>query len=372
MEIKDYKGEKDNQRFLERCFKLLEYLRKNTDHKHAITQKKLREDTEIKDYLGNNETFNRTIRQLANTLNFKGSEVRPEDEWVLVYKAFAKYYGENGGFYDDNDSEMSNSVRGIYFNHIFTDDELTAIINALNTSKAVSREQSDKIICKLKNRLAPDFYKEPKYKLEYLEYTDSPQLAENICIIQQAISERKQISFVFNYYNKDKRLAATKPGPTRISPYYIVSDNGRFYLIGSHKNNIMYIYRIDLMTSISISTIDNLPIRSEEKHKIRNMPQAMSEEFKARHLNMSYEAPITAEFKNNKKSGNGDSNYTFIHDYFGNNFDVVDLEDNIVRVRCSKFGIINFAIQFGEYVEVLDEGLRKDIAKRVKQLSEKY
>ncbi len=387
-------GEKDNQRFLERCFAILEYLRRNTDSEHVTNQKNLRlSKTGIEAYLGNSGTFPRTIRQLAAALNFNEVGVKPKDEWVLVYKAFAQDYNDDDEFcddgYNDDDSKKKKSVTGnsgekgkdtadetvkrrksvtgIYFNHMFSEDELTDIINALHSSKAVSSERSKNLIKKLKDRLASNFYKDPACKLDFSEFTDSPQLAENIKIIQRAISEHKKLSFTFNYYDQDKRLVPTAKGQTLISPHYIVSDKGRIYLIGSFDNNKMYNYRADLMTDLSITELS-----AAEKHKIRDLPTQMSSEFMVKHLLMSYETPIRVRFKNTKTNGDGTPNYTFIHDYFGGNFNVIDKKNNIVETWCSKFGIINLAVQYGQYIEVLDEDLRRDISERLKTISEKY
>lgn len=368
MGLDEHKGEKNNQRFLERCFRLLEYLRKNTDNEHTLTQAELRK-SEICHCLGNNETFNRTVTQLARALNCENDTVKPKDDWVLVYRAFAECYGDN--VYDD-DRKMSSSVKDIYFNHIFTDAEMTAIINALRTSKAVNRDEAERIIGKLKDRLAPDFYKEPPYKLDSSEFFDSPMLAENIVTIQRAISEEKKVSYAFNYYNQRSELVRTRAALTVVSPYYIVSSEGRLYLIGVYDDNVLCVNRIDLMTDMEILNQKRIAFSDLMRSNMRDMPPEMSEEFKIKHLNMSYETPIAATFRSTKRRDDGDPDLTFIHDYFGSNFTVTDPKENIIRVRCSEWGVVNFAVQYGDYVEVLDDNLREKIAERIKHLSETY
>lgn len=71
---------------------------------------------------------------------------------------FEKIYGNKS---DNVEEEESNSVTGIYYSHIFSDDELTAIINSLRTSKFVTKDAAEKIIGKLKDELASKYYKEP-------------------------------------------------------------------------------------------------------------------------------------------------------------------------------------------------------------------
>lgn len=367
MELMDNRGDRSNKKMLERCFRLLEYLRKNTDKDHPTIQARLRE-SELKPILGTNETFNKTVSQLAEALNYDKHGVKPEDEWVLVYKAFRDFYGENG---DDAD-EMSSSVKDIYFNHIFTNDEVTAIINALRTTKAVSRERAENIIKKLKNRLTSKYYQEPSYKLNSCEFTDTPRLSENLEIIQEAISDRKMLEFTFNYYGANGKL--TPCNCHSVSPHYIVVNNGRFYLWCSfNKFNNSWVFRIDLMTGVRISVYNKKPLPAEDTAHIRDLPPEMSDEFKVKHLYMSYETPLTVKLKNTKTLSDDELTYTFIHDTFGSNFTVIDEKEGIVRVRCSEFGIINFALEYNDCVEILDPPeLREKIAERVKQLNEKY
>lgn len=46
---------------LERAFKILEYLKNNSDSEHTVTQAALRRESEIEPYMGDKETYNDTI-----------------------------------------------------------------------------------------------------------------------------------------------------------------------------------------------------------------------------------------------------------------------------------------------------------------------
>lgn len=365
------KNEKKDSKLLKRSFKLLEYLRKNTDREHPVIQAKLREAEEIKEYLGTKATFNKTVSRLAEVLNSdEHGRIRHEEEWVLVYQSFSELYGEGGG--DRDKKSKSSSIKNIYFNHIFSNDEMTAIINALRTSKAVDRSCAEHVIKKLTG-LASKFYKEPVYKLHMPEFTDSPQLAENLSMIQKAIGEGKKIAFVFNFYNSKGVLVPTGKDLTIVNPHYIVSDHGRLYLIGGFEDDRMCVYRIDLMTNVQIWQKNKHSEPSTMKHTIDGLPLEMNDEFKVQRLYMSYQKPITVKFRNTKTSHGCKPNYTFIHDVFGDNFKVVDSKENIVRARCSEFGILSFALQFGEYIEILEPAwLREKVAERIWQLGKKY
>ena len=56
---------------IERAYKLLQYLKKNSDKDHTIMQKDLRENFEIEKYVGDKETYNDTITKLAMAMNFR-------------------------------------------------------------------------------------------------------------------------------------------------------------------------------------------------------------------------------------------------------------------------------------------------------------
>ena len=72
---------------------------------------------------------------------------------------------------------------------------------------------------------------------------------------------------------------------------------------------------------------------------------------------------------------NNEVNYTFLHDSFGDNYTVVKKEEDgdIVRVRCSEYGIINWAVQYGDFVEVISpDSVIDGIKKKIETLREKY
>lgn len=372
MSFQDSKGKKDNKLLFMRCFRLLEYLRKNTDKDNATTQTKLRNAPEIKSLFKNRTTLHDNIIAIGEAINSdaNGAIKTDENEWRLVYKAFTDNYGENS----DDEEKMSNRVAGIYYNHIFSSDELTAIINSLRMSKAVDEDRAKTIIAKIMKELSSKFYKEPAYKLNSCEFTDAPELSRNLEIIQSAISAKNKITFAPNYYDKEHKLISC--GSHSVSPHYILANNGRFYLWctpdWSEAEDRPWVFRIDLMTDIEISKAKGKPLPAVDKAHIRELPPEMSDEFKVKHLYMSYDKAVTVTLKWEKTLRNSDTlNYTILHDHFGDNFRVI--KDGVIAVRCSVFGIVNFALQYSDCVTVLEpDPIRAEIAERVRELNDKY
>lgn len=365
---------KSNSVLLERCFRLLDYLKRNTDSQHTITQAELRRDKEISDYLGSKDTFNKMMQNLTLALNTNSNdEIKPEEDWRLIYRAFSNFYGESDS---EEDTDLC-SVRDIYYNHIFTNDEITEIINALRMSKTADDKTVDRIIEKVKRELVSKHYKEYSCRIYNSEYTDSNLLDSNISLIQQAISRRHQLSYRMNYYNNKKKLVPVRNTEKVISPHYIVTNAGRFYVIGCFEGEkkTLCIIRIDLMSDVAILDKTVTP-----KKEIKGLPDIMKNDFKSLQLNMSYDAPLPVTMRITKRLtdsviGKEVVNHTFVHDIFGDGYTVLssDSEGDIIRVTCSPFAVKNLAMQYSDVVEVLTpESLRDEIRDMIKMLNKKY
>ena len=55
----------------ERMYKVWDYLRKNTDRRHPTSIAKMRKDENINAYIGDKETINRLLKDMANIMNLE-------------------------------------------------------------------------------------------------------------------------------------------------------------------------------------------------------------------------------------------------------------------------------------------------------------
>ena len=74
----------------ERSYRILEYLRKNSDSGHTITQASLRKVPELSDYIGDKETYNDTIVNMAMAMNFDADRAfktqrRMENQFQTIF-----------------------------------------------------------------------------------------------------------------------------------------------------------------------------------------------------------------------------------------------------------------------------------------------
>lgn len=387
---------------LERAFKILEYLKNNSDSEHTVTQAALRRESEIEPYMGDKETYNDTIVKMAMALNFDEYGVKPEDEWKLIFKDFVKKFGaeslDESDSEDEYDDNQTMRIRGLYYNHTFTYEEINSMIESILFSKTIDTESANKIIEKIENNLTTKFYKKGAKNICRVKepvLADREILRKNLLTIQRAIDGGVQISFTFNGYDKYKKLVPNYNKKDTVSPYYIVASGGRYYLLAckelafSEKTfRNMSIWRIDLMSEIEIPgrdekhNINGIP--SVSKWKVDNLPQSWSEDFQLSHLNMSFDNPVKIKLriKSPKEKDNPSKplrvDYTFMYDWFGDTFKYIRTEesepyDDIVEVKCSPYAMANWALQYSDRVEIIEpESVRNMVIKKVMSLNKKY
>ena len=369
----------------ERSYRILEYLKKNTDQEHKVKQSDLRKIEYLKQYIGNKETFNDTIVNMANAMNSDSNErINPEEEWRIVFDAFAKRYGSEGTEEEDEEDAQRMPIRGLYYNHIFSYDEINSLIEGILFSKTMPPEDGEKLIEKIESHLTTKYY--PKgakqiCRVNEPQLVDKERMRENLKLIQQAIDERVQISFRFYGYNRRKELEPVRKEKDTVSPYYLVANGGKYYLLACKEVTIneeivrnMSIWRVDLMGEMEIPGRDEklgIPgIPALKKEKVKHLPKQWSEDFHLSHLNMAFDEPVKIRLKITRVREKAD--YTFLHDWFGDTFRFVGKGD-IVEVKCSPFAMVNWALQYSDRVEVLEpESIRQQVAEKVRRLYEKY
>ena len=139
----------------------------------------------------------------------------------------------------------------------------------------------------------------------------------------------------------------------------------------------MSIWRVDLMTELEIPGHDGQRKgeRALEKSRVEDLPQVWDENFPFQHLNMSYDkpVPITLRIRSN---GQGRPDYTFLYDWFGDTFRYERTEEpyyDIVRVICSPFAMVNWALQYSDRVEVMSPASVRDaLTEKIRDLSKRY
>lgn len=381
----------------ERCWRILEYLRRNTDSEHKVSHLELQRDSALGPYLKDLDTLKSSVFNIATTINNSGEEWSlPLDQWKIFYKDYSKKYGGLGNLEETEDEEESRKaekeekkadkrlpIRELYYRHTFSYEEINALIEGVLFSRTLSTQEANQLVKKIEDCLTTKFYKKGPKNVCTVQETvlaNRGRLRENLLLIQRAIDDRVQVAFRFNGYDRQKQLRPVRESKDTVSPYYIVANGGRYYLLACAKGrNNMSIWRVDLMTDVEIPgrTDGHKGEKATDKRDVKNLPQVWDEKFPLRHLNMAFDQPIPITLRVYKGERPG-ADYTFLYDWFGDTFHFERTESeppygDIVRVVCSSFAMVNWALQYSDRVEVLEpKEVRDRVAEKVRSLKERY
>ena len=374
-----YERKTDRPGTVEVAIRTLECLRRETDERHRIKQNELREM--LSEYYSSKAKArsNDYINALARALNFdEDGELLPEEEWRIVFDAFRETYGASEDCEEDDDCEPGDTqrmpIRNLYYQPIFFYEEIDALIEGVLFSKTLDEATAKRLAEKIRRNLTSKYYTDNYREIHKVREPmplDRAMLHENIAVIRRALDESRRISFRFNTYDCHGKLVPTGE-PYVASPHYIVANGGHYYLIGGADNRRdaakppkMLIWRIDLMSDVQVVKTARVP-----RSKIENMPSEWTDSFQFSHLNMSYDKPQRILLRIRDADG-GTPPYTFLRDWFGDTWRSVG-EDK-VEVECSPFGMVNWAMQYSDRVEVLaPEHVREAVKEKVRRMRKKY
>ena len=313
---------------------ILEILREYSDENHSLTQQEI-------------------IRLLYNNYGME-CDRRSVKNNVVYLKELGYDISMDGGYR--------------LLSREFDDSELRILIDSVLFSKSISTRQAKGLIEKIRCMASKYFNAKVKHvsNLPELHRTVNKQAMYSLDAINDAISERKKIEFIYNEIDTDFNLRPRRELPYKVNPYQIVANNGRFYLIGNYDkyDNVAH-FRIDRMTDVRILNEKVKPMsKVPELEKGLDLPKHMAE-----HVYMFSGETVSAEIKTTPDMMNE------LVDWFGTDFRFMEKsEDSItIRVKCNYSALRFWALQYGPYVEILKpEALRNQIKEDIQEMAKKY
>jgi predicted DNA-binding transcriptional regulator YafY len=313
---------------------ILEILRTYTDENHAVSQQEILKLLE-KDY--GMECDRRSVKNNIVYLKELGYDISMEKGYRLLTREF-------------------------------DDAELRILIDSVLFSKAISTRQAQGLIDKLRGLASKYFKAKVSHvsNLPFLMRTDNKQMMYSLDTINDAIAEKKKISFYHNEVGTDFKLHHSKEWVRIANPYQIVANNGRFYLICNYDryDNVTHI-RIDKMTDVKMLDEPVKPMKKvPELAGGLNLPKHMAE-----HVYMFNGASVSVKLKATRKTMGE------LVDWFGKDFKILGQDDEYltIRLNCNEKAMRYWALQYGPYVEVLEpESLRNQLREDTAGMYEKY
>ncbi len=250
----------------------------------------------------------------------------------------------------------------------FDDAELRILIDSVLFSKSISTNQARGLINKIKLLSSRYFNAKVSHvsNLPDLHRTLNKQAMYSLDAINDAISERKKISFIYNEVGTDFRLHPKKDHEYIVNPYQIVANNGRFYLIcNTDKYDNVSHYRIDRMTDVRILEETIKPMKQVKgMERGLNLPKHMAE-----HIYMFSGESVDVLLLADKGIMNE------LVDWFGTDFRILEENDKTIRIRLrmNPDAMKYWALQYGPFVEVLEPvELRTQIKEKLEEMYKKY
>ncbi len=250
----------------------------------------------------------------------------------------------------------------------FDDSELRILIDSVLFSKSISTRQAKELIKKIRGIASNYFNAKVSHvsNLPELNRTINKQAMYSLDAINDAIAEKKKISFIYNEIGTDFKLHPKREEPYRVNPYQIVANNGRFYLISNYDkyDNVAH-FRIDKMTEVCILDEKVKPMNKVSGfEKGLNLPKHMAE-----HIYMFSGESITVKIRTIADM------MSELVDWFGRDFRILEKSGDsiIIRVNCNYDAIRYWSLQYGPYVEILEPlSLRERIISDITAMQKKY
>lgn len=259
-----------------------------------------------------------------------------------------------------------------YLEHEFSDAELRLLIDSLLFSKHIPNSQCKELIYKLKG-LSNVYFKSHVRDIRNLpeNLPTNDELFLTIEVLDEAISRRRQVSFIYNVFDVDKKLHPKKgqDGQERsyiINPYQMVATNGKYYLICNYdKYDNVINFRVDRITGIKLLDAPAKPMKEVRGFKKDfDLPKHMAE-----HIYMFSGESIGVTFRAKRYLVND------VIDWFGKDVQLKDItqDEMSVSVQVNEEAMKLWAMQYALHIEILSpQSMRVEIKHNLENSLKKY
>lgn len=252
-----------------------------------------------------------------------------------------------------------------------TEPELRLIIDGLLFSKHIPYNQCKDLVKKLEKLAGPSFENKVKHIRTMPEkLPENRELFWTIEVLDEAIAKKRKVTFKYNDYGVDKKLhpRLSEDGTVRqytVSPYQMAATNGRYYLICNYDvYDDVSNFRIDRISGIEMTSVSAKPMREVKGlEKGLDLPRHMAE-----NIYMFSGQSIWVKFRADRHI------ISDVLDWFGRDARLTnDGDDVIANVQVSEQAMLYWALQFGQYVEVLEPlELRERVGAQARAIAERY
>ncbi len=329
---------------------ILNILKKYTDVNHTMTQQEIA-DKLLSDYgmAVNRATVKRNITDLIDA------------DYGIGYTEISRSHTDR----QTGKKEENIIYTDLYYEHEFSESELHMLIDGLLFSRSVPYKPRKDLIKRLGELSSSHFSQRMRHV--HSMNADSPEnkkLFLNIEVLDEAITDGKQVEIVYGYYGTDLKLHETmnRDGTVKkqlLNPYQLVASEGRYYLICNKDNyDTVANYRIDRIMDIRLMDTPAKP-----RNQVAGLEDGLKlEKYLYQHVNMFSGEPEKVEFIIPK------SFVSVVIDFFGSHVSFFDKGDGTIscNIEVSPEAMRHWAGQFADVVRVVSpeslvEAIREDL-----------
>ncbi len=250
----------------------------------------------------------------------------------------------------------------------FTDAELRLLIDSIFSSKAITDKEAHQLVKKLE-RYSNKYFKSHVshvHRVSSGKNTDNQKVMDSIAAIDTAISGEKKIGFSYLQYGIDFKLHRKRDIRYIVNPYQMISDKGRYYLIGNYDSydNISH-YRIDRIYDVEVLKDARKPMKS-----VKGLENGLNiSEYLSEHVYMFSGKSEHVKLRTNEALMDS------LIDNFGKDFRVSlgEGDDIIVDLKCNPDAFFYWVMQNGQIIEVLEpESMRERVKNASYEIYRKY
>lgn len=254
----------------------------------------------------------------------------------------------------------------------FESSEIAFLVDAVFASKNISSKHAKDLALKLSDLRSVYEQKHFRYlyKADEISRTVNKSLFLNIDIINEAIDKGRKVEFKYNFYVSDKILKARRDKFYIINPYFMLNNNGKYYLVCNREGfSEVSNYKLDYMTDIRLS--------DEPVKPVTELPGYEKGLDIARYANENVYMFGDKAFGITLKLAD-DWAVSNVLDWFGKNARIYSKQTGekteiFADITASERAVIYWSLQYGQAVEIISpEKTREKISDMAEQIAGKY
>lgn len=222
-----------------------------------------------------------------------------EDHWITVPRMLELLetegvFAERKSIYDDIqtlkelgcDIVQQRGRGGGYYlaGRTFQLPELKLLVDSVQASKFITQKKSEQLIRTL-STFASDYQGRDLKRQVFASSrikTMNESIYYNVDALHRAIAENRQVRFVYQDWNLEKKKVARRGGEAYVvSPWALLWEDENYYLVAYQQNRGLRHYRVDKMASITLLDEGRLGGDEYDPHKMRDYAKPMFSMFGA-------------------------------------------------------------------------------------------